>query len=208
MREVAIPPLGLPAILDVPRSARGLVIFAHGSGSSRHSHRNRDVAAALRDEGFATLRLDLLLSAESGDRAKVFDVPLLAGRLAQASDWAHAEPDLAVLHQGFFGASTGAAAALLAAAGPARRVCAVVSRGGRVDLAGDEVLDQVKAPVLLLVGELDTPVLPLNEEALARLPQPKSLVTVAGAGHLFEEPGAMDRVIAETTAWFTRHISA
>jgi putative phosphoribosyl transferase len=188
--------------LATPPDAMGLVLFAHGSGSSRLSPRNTFVAEALQSRGFATLLFDLLTEAEAADRRRVFDIPLLAARLGEALDWARAEaPGVAL---GLFGASTGAAAALAAAAG-APDVAAVVSRGGRPDLTGD-ALERVRAPVLLIVGGNDHAVLDLNRTALARLPGPKRLEIVPGATHLFEEPGALEAVIDRAGDWFEAHL--
>lgn len=202
---VAIPPVGLPGELRrVPRPA-GIVIFAHGSGSSRLSPRNRQVAEALAEVGLDTLLFDLLTGDEAEDRANVFDIDLLAGRLVDAIDWVRAQPALAALPVGLFGASTGAAAALKAAAVRPEAVAAVVSRGGRPDLAAD-ALDRVSAPTLLIVGSDDEPVLGWNREAGRRLGGPASLVVVPGATHLFEEPGAMDQVIRIAGDWFADHL--
>jgi len=205
IEEREIPPRGLRALLGVPDGARGLVVFSHGSGSGRLSPRNQRVAAALRQARFATLLLDLLAPHEEGDRALVFDIPALASRLGEAVRWARAAPDLAALPVGCFGASTGAAAALRVAAEFGSDVAAVVSRGGRPDLAG-AALEAVTAPTLLIVGSLDTPVLGLNRAALERLRGEKALSVVPGAGHLFEEPGTLDAVVALATAWFARHL--
>ena len=196
----------LPALLGVPDDAEGLVIFAHGSGSGRLSPRNNRVAAALREAGLATLLLDLLAPDEERDRANVFDIPLLASRLSFAADWSLAAPGTAHLPIGFFGASTGAAAALVAAAAPRSPVRAIVSRGGRPDLAG-VALPRVRAPTLLLVGGLDTQVIELNRMALDRLRTTKELVVVPGAGHLFEEPGTLDAVRDHAIRWFRRHLA-
>lgn len=206
--EVTIPPLGLRGLLGVPAlAARGLVVFAHGSGSGRLSPRNQRVATALRKAGFATLLLDLLTEDEETDRDKVFDIELLAERLGQATDWAHLHTDTALLPVGYFGASTGAGAALLAAAGTKHRIAAVVSRGGRPDLAGD-ALGAVTAPTRLIVGSNDPVVIALNEEAMERLRCEKSLAVVPGATHLFEEPGTLEQVMVLTTDWFERHLHA
>jgi putative phosphoribosyl transferase len=207
LRELQIPPRGLQAVLGVPDLARGLVVFAHGSGSGRLSPRNRRVAGALQRARFATLLLDLLAAEEEGDRAKVFDIPLLAARLGETIHWARTEPAVAALPIGCFGASTGAGAALLAAAEFGADVAAVVSRGGRPDLAGP-ALEAVTAPTLLIVGSLDTPVVALNRQALERLRCEKAMSVVPGAGHLFEEPGTLDAVVALATAWFERHLPA
>ena len=197
--------------LVVPAGAAGVVLFAHGSGSSRHSPRNRLVAGALRRVGLATLLLDLLTPAEE-ERDRVtaelrFDVALLAERLIAATDLLLAEPATASLPVGLFGASTGAGAALITAAERPETVAAVVSRGGRPDLAGDH-LGRVRAPTLLIVGGRDQLVLELNRQALARLAAPSRLEVVPGATHLFEEPGALEQVARLATAWFTEHLRA
>jgi len=202
--EVAVGPRGLSASLAVPQDARGLVIFAHGSGSSRFSPRNGFVAAALREKGLATLLMDLLTEEEAQDRRNVFDIPLLAGRVVEAIDWATAEPALGELPIGLFGASTGAAAALVAAAERPQSVYAVVSRGGRPDLAGD-ALTRVRAPTLLIVGGLDFEVLNLNRIALRRLTDARLDVT-PGATHLFEEPGTLEQVVAAAAKWFAEKL--
>ena len=197
--------VSLLARLTVPARPLGLVVFAHGSGSGRRSPRNAAVAEALHERGLATLLVDLLTVDEEGNRSAVFDVPLLAERLRAASDWAGAQAACAHLRLGWFGASTGAAAALWAAADPGADVAAVVSRGGRPDLAGAR-LDTVRAPVLLLVGGRDTEVLELNRRAQARLSGPSELVVVPGATHLFEEPGALTTVADAAGDWFVRHL--
>jgi erythromycin esterase-like protein/predicted phosphoribosyltransferase/predicted alpha/beta-hydrolase family hydrolase len=206
-RQVAIPPLGLPGDLTVPPDPRGIVLFAHGSGSSRHSPRNRYVAEKLNAEGFATLLFDLLTPEEGQDRRNVFDIPLLADRVVEGSIWITSEPDLGDLPLGLFGASTGAAAALVAAAELKGRVAAVVSRGGRPDLAID-FLPQVVSPTLLVVGSLDHDVIRLNEQALAVLTCSKKLEIVQGAGHLFEEPGTLDIAVDHAANWFKAHLDA
>ncbi len=207
--RVTAGPATLEGNLGVPAKAQGVVLFAHGSGSSRHSSRNRFVAAALRDAGLATLLIDLLTAEEEElDRRTAsfrFDIGMLAERLDGALDWLGREPTTAALPVGCFGASTGAAAALVAAAGR-RGVGAVVSRGGRPDLAG-AALPRVQAPTLLIVGGADTAVIDLNREALARLgAAEKQLVIVPDAGHLFEEPGALEEVARLAADWFTRHL--
>jgi dienelactone hydrolase len=201
--DVAIPAAGheLPGILEIPTPARGLVVFAHGSGSSRLSPRNAEVAAALNTEGLATLLFDLLTIEEAADRSNVFDIGLLARRLQEACRWAATEPAVAGLLVGLFGASTGAAAALVAAARTPGEVAAVVSRGGRPDLAG-EALDAVEAPTLLIVGSRDEVVLDLNHQAAARMHCEHRVAVVPGATHLFEEPGALEEVAGLATAWF------
>ena len=203
--DIELGPQRLQALLGVPPGAIGLVIFAHGSGSGRLSPRNNRVAAALRDAGLATLLLDLLTPDEERDRTNVFDIPLLAGRLSHATDWSIAAPETAHLPIGYFGASTGAAAALLAAGVPRSPVKAIVSRGGRPDLAGD-ALPHVTAPTLLIVGGLDHQVIELNQHAYRRLAAPKELVVVDGAGHLFEEPGTLAEVERHAALWFRDHL--
>ncbi|MGZ4306964.1 MAG: dienelactone hydrolase family protein [Solirubrobacteraceae bacterium] len=190
----------------LPEAAQGLVVFAHGSGSSRHSPRNRQVADALNDRGLATLVLDLLTVDEELDRAHVFDIPLLAGRLVAATRWALTQPRLAGLAVGYFGASTGAGAALWAAAELGDGVRAVVSRGGRPDLAASRLAD-VRAPVLLIIGGHDRVVLGLNREAKDRLRARSELSIVPGATHLFEEPGALEEVSQLAGDWFERYLS-
>ncbi|MFE5908590.1 phosphoribosyltransferase family protein [Streptomyces wedmorensis] len=192
--------------LAVPDGAEGIVLFAHGSGSSRHSPRNRAVAEVLNRAGLGTLLFDLLTEAEAGDRARVFDTPLLAGRLALATEWLAGQPVSTGLPLGYFGASTGAAAALWAAADPECAVRAVVSRGGRPDLAGDR-LAGVRAPTLLVVGGEDALVLDLNRRARSLLRCESRLTVVEGATHLFEEPGALEEVAELATSWFTEHFS-
>jgi putative phosphoribosyl transferase len=191
--------------LRVPESAAGLVVFAHGSGSSRLSPRNREVAEALNEAGFATLLFDLLTPEEELDRANVFDIGLLADRLLAVTRWVEGEPELADLPVGFFGASTGAAAALAAAARLGERVGAVVSRGGRPDLAA-ESLAEVSAPTLLIVGGADWQVLGLNEQAARLMRCEREVAVVPGATHLFEEPGALGRVSQLAAGWFRRHL--
>ncbi len=197
--------------LAVPPGASGVVLFAHGSGSSRHSSRNRYVASVLQDAGLATLLIDLL----TGDEERVdmvtghlrFDIGLLARRLAGATAWLKAQPATAALPLGLFGASTGGGAALVAAALRPADIRAVVSRGGRPDLAG-EYLPEVQAPTLLIVGGDDVPVIPLNRHALAQLKCEKTLEIVPGATHLFEEPGALEQVAELAADWLERHLGA
>jgi pimeloyl-ACP methyl ester carboxylesterase len=205
VRDIAIPPVGLHGLLATPDRARGIVLFAHGSGSSRLSPRNALVAHALNDAQMTTLLFDLLTPAEAANRRRVFDIPLLATRLEQALDWIGNEEETASLTVGLFGASTGAAAALAAAARRPELVSAVVSRGGRPDLAAG-ALGSVIAPTLLIVGGLDEIVIELNRRALAQLTCPKRLEIVPGAGHLFEEAGTLDKVIALAKAWFAEHL--
>jgi len=193
--------------LALPAQARGLVLFVHGSGSSRFSPRNRAVAAALHPLRLGTLLFDLLTEDEGLDRRKVFDIALLAARVGQALDWVDRRADLATLPLGLFGASTGSAAALRAAAERPQRIAAVVSRGGRPDLAADW-LPKVRAPTLLIVGGDDREVLELNRTALAPIGAPKRLEVVPGASHLFEEPGTLEAVCRLAGQWFTTHLQA
>ncbi len=196
--------LQLEGMLGVPAGAEGMVLFAHGAGSSRLSPRNQKVAGALRAAGIGTLLFDLLTEREAADRAKVFDVDLLARRLLDATARLRHDTETRDLRIGYFGASTGAAAALLAAATDPT-IGAIVSRGGRPDLAA-AALPDVKAPTLLIVGGSDVPVIGLNEEAYAQLRCEKAIEIVPGAGHLFEEPGTLDEVVRLATGWFTRHL--
>ncbi len=207
MRLEIEPGVWLEGDLSVPSDATGVVLFAHGSGSSRHSPRNRQVAEHLHRLGLATLLIDLLTEAEEiaelQTRHLRFDIGLLAGRLVSATTWLRTEPATRPLRIGYFGASTGAAAALVAAADG--DVAAVVSRGGRPDLAGP-ALARVTAPTLLIVGGMDRFVLELNREALAQLTGEKALHVVPGATHLFEEPGALEEVSRLAGSWFADHL--
>lgn len=205
-REALIPPLGLTGTLNCPDGARAMVIFAHGSGSSRFSPRNNRVAQAFNRRRIATLLFDLLLPQEEDDRRNVFDIELLARRLTQTVRWVVDEPDVGNLPIGLFGASTGAAAALVAASMLGDRIGAVVSRGGRPDLAGDE-LAHVKVPTLLIVGGADFGVIELNQWALERLKGEKAIEIVPGATHLFEEPGTLDCVIELAADWFESRLA-
>jgi putative phosphoribosyl transferase len=184
-----------------------VIAFAHGSGSGRFSPRNQYVARVLQEAGMATLLIDLLEEDEAEDRLKVFDIELLADRLRAAAAWLGRDPDSRALRLGYFGASTGAAAALVAAARQPEAVGAVVSRGGRPDLASAELPD-VTAPTLLIVGSLDEQVLELNRQALALLRCTKQLVVVPGATHLFEEPGALEDVARLAARWFLQHLGS
>jgi putative phosphoribosyl transferase len=207
-REIAVP-IGtqqLPGTLAWPAHPRGLVVFAHGSGSSRLSPRNAMVAGQLRTAGFATLLFDLLTPREAADRTKVFDIELLGDRLALVTGWLRRQPDVGGLPVGYFGASTGAAAALVAAAEPALGIRAVVSRGGRPDLAG-EALPHVRAPTLLIVGGLDDVVITLNQAALARMHCVKRLVIIPGASHLFEEGDTLEQAAEQAAQWFGMHLA-
>jgi len=195
----------LQGILGLPEKPAGVVLFAHGSGSGRLSPRNTLVARTLQGGGLATLLLDLLEEREAEDRRKVFDIDLLADRLLAATAWLAQAPATGSLRVGYFGASTGAGAALQAAARSPALVAAVVSRGGRPDLAGP-YLSNVMAPTLLIVGGDDQPVIQMNREALALLTCPKELVIVPGATHLFEEPGTLEQVADLALKWFERHL--
>lgn len=196
--------------LTLPEGAIGIVVFAHGSGSSRHSPRNRAVAAVLQQAGLATLLIDLLTPSEEAVDAQTayfrFDIALLAERLVGTTHWLKQQAETRELPVGYFGASTGGGAALLAAAEDPDAVSAIVSRGGRPDLAGS-ALQMVQAPTLLIVGERDQPVIGLNREALAELRCEKELAIVPGATHLFEEPGALEEVARMAADWFVRHLS-
>jgi putative phosphoribosyl transferase len=210
-REVRVSagPVTLEGSLGIPSGVGGVVLFAHGSGSGRHSPRNRYVAGVLREANLATLLIDLLTEDEEEVDLRTtrlrFDIGLLARRLVGATDWLVQNPDTEQLRIGYFGASTGAGAALVAAAERPDEVGAIVSRGGRPDLAGD-ALPLVKAPTLLIVGGNDEPVIGMNEEALARMRAVKRLQIVPGASHLFEEPGALEEVARLATVWFARHL--
>jgi putative phosphoribosyl transferase len=209
--EVAIPvdhrgrPVVVEGHLHLPAEPAGVVVFAHGSGSSRHSPRNRYVASVLFEAGLGTLLMDLLTPEEERVRANVFDIVLLAERLVAATDWLRTRPETASVSLGLFGASTGAAAALAAAATPGADVAAVVSRGGRPDLA-ESVLRYVTAPTLLIVGSRDDVVLDLNRHALTRLGGPSRLAVVEGATHLFEEPGTLSEAATLARDWFVQHL--
>ena len=210
-REVRVSagPVTLEGSLGIPNSAGGVVLFAHGSGSGRHSPRNRYVAEALREAGLATLLVDLLTPEEEEvdlrTRHLRFDIRLLADRLAAATDWVIENPDTRNLRVGYFGASTGAGAALVAAAERPGQVGAIVSRGGRPDLAG-EALPRVTAPTLLIVGGEDELVIGMNREAMEQLRAEKKLEVVPGATHLFEEPGKLEEVARLAAGWFVQHL--
>jgi putative phosphoribosyl transferase len=206
---VEIPPTGLRGDLVVPGQASGIIVFAHGSGSSRHSPRNRYVAEVLQLGGFGTLLLDLLTTAEEQvdlrTRHLRFDIELLAGRLEEATDWLEHGPGTRGLPIGYFGASTGGGAAIVAAARRPEAVGAIVSRGGRPDLAGG-ALARIKSPTLLIVGGEDEEVIALNREALSGMRCEKELYIIPGATHLFEEPGALEQVSSVALDWFKRHL--
>jgi putative phosphoribosyl transferase len=195
-------------MLEIPEHAVGLVLFAHGSGSSRHSPRNNYVARVLRDAGVGTLLMDLLTPDEDRDYSRRFDIGLLTRRLLDAADWAAAQDATKHLPLGFFGASTGAAAALEAAARLGAATRAVVSRGGRPDLASEQALASVTAPTLLLVGGYDDGVIDLNQLAYDQLRCEKEMVIVPGATHLFEEPGTLEAVASRAAGWFAEHLPA
>jgi putative phosphoribosyl transferase len=204
--RVAAGPVVVAGHLTIPENPVGIVVFAHGSGSSRHSPRNRYVAEMLNQAGLATLLFDLLTPEEERDRANIFDIELLAQRLVDVTGWLASQPDTAALPVGYFGASTGAGAALVAAADPAVKVAAVVSRGGRPDLAG-ESLTKVRAPTLLIVGGYDEIVLDLNRRAGSVMPGTCEIVVVPRATHLFEEPGTLEQVAVLARDWFIDHLS-
>jgi putative phosphoribosyl transferase len=209
--QVQTEPVTLEGNLTIPTGAQGIVLFAHGSGSSRHSPRNRFVASALQAGGLATLLIDLLTADEEQIDLRTgqlrFDISLLALRLVGATDWLAQQPDTRQLRVGYFGASTGGGAALVAAAQRPEAVGAVVSRGGRPDLAGP-ALRHVRAPTLLIVGGYDAPVIGMNEDALAQLRCEKRLEIVPKASHLFEEPGTLEQVAQLARVWFIRYLTA
>jgi dienelactone hydrolase len=210
-RVVPVPSglINLKGNFNLPASARGVVLFAHGSGSSRHSPRNRYVASVLNQAGFATLLLDLLTPDEEEEDRQTghlrFNITFLAERLITATEWLAQNMNVPELNIGYFGASTGAGAALVAAAQRPNAISAVVSRGGRPDLAG-EALSEVQAPTLLIVGGNDTPVIGMNQDALAQLKVDKKLEIVPGATHLFEESGTLEIVAQLARDWFEKHL--
>src|SRR4051812_41166283 len=208
--RVATGAIHLTGDLVLPQDAHGVVVFAHGSGSGRHSSRNRAVARQLQEAGLATLLLDLLTPEEDSvdrrTRHLRFDIPLLSRRMEDTTAWVLRHPDLRHLPGGYFGASTGSAAALIAAAHRGRRISAVASGGGRRDLVGPTVLEAVPAPALLIVGGADAAVIPLNTQAYDRLRAIREFVLIADASHLFEEPGALEDVARLATDWFSRHL--
>lgn len=193
--------------LVIPEGAKAVVLFAHGSGSSRHSPRNNYVASVIRKNGMATLLLDLLTPAEDSNYETRFDIDLLAHRLFVATKWLQAQPETCTLSIGYFGASTGAAAAIKSAATPSVKIYAIVSRGGRPDLAMP-YLDKISSPTLLIVGSKDDVVIELNKEAYERLACIKKLEIVQGATHLFEEQGALERVAELAEDWFVKHLAS
>jgi len=197
----------LDGTLTVPPGATGLVLFVHGSGSNHRSPRNNMIAATLHERGIATLLFDLLTPVEDSRISNRFNVDLLTERLELATDWVRQQPELSDVALGYLGASTGAAAALRAAANRSEQIRAIVSRGGRPDLAGPVVLGQVKAPTLLLVGGRDTSVLALNREATGHLTCEKQMRVITGAKHLFEEPGTLEQVSTQAADWFSDHLA-
>ncbi|MEK7302841.1 MAG: dienelactone hydrolase family protein [Pseudomonadota bacterium] len=208
MNPVKIPagPVELSGELVLPPAASGVVLFAHGSGSSRFSPRNTFVANVLQQQGIGTLLFDLLTRAEDQDYTMRFDIDLLTRRLLAATAWLQADPKTKSLRTGYFGASTGAAAALQAAAEMGNNIAAVVSRGGRPDLAGEVALSQVIAPTLLIVGSADYGVIELNEQAYALMNCEKRLMLVPGATHLFEEPGTLEQAAQHAANWFSKYL--
>ena len=206
IRRISIAPAGLEGLLGLPSVAKGIVLFVHGSGSGRLSPRNNFVAQALRDDGLATLLFDLLTVEEARDRANVFDIELLARRLLMATARIRQDAETRHLSVGYFGASTGAAAALVAEAAHEGPIAAIVSRGGRPDLA-EPTLHTVRAPTLLIVGGGDFEVVALNSAAHAKLRCEKLLVIVPGATHLFEEPGTLEVVVEHARGWFLKHFT-
>lgn len=196
----------IEGMLELPARAHGVVLFAHGSGSSRHSPRNNYVARVLRDSGIGTLLMDLLTPSEDADHATRFDIALLTQRVLTTTHWLQAHLSCSKLPVGYFGASTGAAAALQAAAQLGSAVDVVVSRGGRPDMAGEDALSEVKCPTLLLVGGHDETVIGLNRVAYAHLRCEKELSIIPGATHLFEEPGTLEEVARQAALWFARHL--
>jgi len=202
---ISLSDVALTGDLTVPEVARGLVIFSHGSGSSRHSPRNRAVAKILQNKGFATLLFDLLTETEDEDYEKRFDIDLLSKRLYETTEWVATEASVADLPVGYFGASTGAASAIRAAAKLKGTVKAIVSRGGRPDLAMD-VAEEIEAPTLLVVGSLDAPVISMNKAVYLKMLCEKEMVVVEGASHLFSEPGKLEEVADLAVQWFERHL--
>ena len=198
----------IEGMLELPEKAQGIVLFAHGSGSSRHSPRNNYVARILRESGIGTLLMDLLTPQEDMDYETRFDIPLLTRRLLAATQWINSEKATQTLPVGYFGASTGAAAALQAAARMGENISAVVSRGGRPDMAGKHDLENVKCPSLLLVGGWDDVVIELNQQAYDQMKCTKELVIVPGATHLFEEPGTLEEVARLAAKWFKQYLKS
>ena len=196
----------IEGMLELPNNAQGIVLFAHGSGSSRHSPRNNYVARILHSGGIGTLLMDLLTPEEDMDDETRFDIPLLTRRLLASTDWLQTQHRLNQLPIGYFGASTGAAAALQAAAALGNKISAVVSRGGRPDMAGADALSRVNAPKLLLIGGLDDIVIELNQEAFSHMHCTKHISIIPGASHLFEEPGTLEKVAKLASDWFKHYL--
>lgn len=196
----------IEGMLELPNNAQGIVLFAHGSGSSRHSPRNNYVARILHSGGMGTLLMDLLTREEDMDDETRFDIPLLTRRLLASTDWLQTQHRLNQLPIGYFGASTGAAAALQAAVAPGNEISAVVSRGGRPDMAGADALSRVNAPTLLLIGGLDDIVIELNQEAFSHMHCTKHISIIPGASHLFEEPGTLEKVAKLASDWFKHYL--
>jgi dienelactone hydrolase len=204
--HIAAGNIHIEGMLELPNNAQGIVIFAHGSGSSRHSPRNNYVARILHSGGMGTLLMDLLTPEEDMDDETRFDIPLLTHRLLAATDWLQTQHRLNQLPIGYFGASTGAAAALQAAAEPGNKISAVVSRGGRPDMASADALSRVNSPTLLLIGGLDDIVIELNQEAFSHMHCTKHISIIPGASHLFEEPGTLEKVAKLASDWFKHYL--
>lgn len=206
LAHIPVGQVHVEGMLELPANVQSIVLFAHGSGSSRHSKRNNYVAQVLQSSGIGTLLMDLLTPEEDADYQVRFDIPLLTHRLLAATSWIKAEQQTRHLPIGYFGASTGAAAALQAAAGFGEEIGAVVSRGGRPDMAGINALESVKSPTLLLVGGWDDEVITLNREAYEHLRCTKELIIIPGATHLFSEPGTLEEVARQAAEWFGRYL--
>lgn len=206
LERIKVDQVYIEGMLELPPDARGIVLFAHGSGSSRHSTRNNYVAKVLQNHGIGTLFIDLLTTEEDVSNATRFDIPLLAHRLISVTSWLKNEPKTQKLPIAYFGASTGAAAAIQAAARLSDEIVAVVSRGGRPDLAGLDAMETLRAPTLLLVGEWDSEVISLNRLAYGYMRCTNELQTIPGATHLFSEPGTLEEVALQATIWFERYL--
>lgn len=206
LERIQVGQVHIEGMLELPGNVKSIVLFAHGSGSSRHSKRNNYVARVLQNSGIGTLLMDLLTPEEDADYPNRFDIPLLTHRLLAATSWIKSEPQTMHLPIGYFGASTGAAAALQAAELSNGEIAAVVSRGGRPDMAGINVLEKVKSPTLLLVGGWDDEVITLNRDAYEHLRCTKELIIVPGATHLFSEPGTLEEVARQAAAWFDKYL--
>ena len=206
LERIPVGTVHIEGALELPANAKSVVLFAHGSGSSRHSKRNNYVARVLQQSGIATLLMDLLTPEEDANYPTRFDIPLLTHRLLAATQWLKADPRTGKLPMGYFGASTGAAAALQAAAASGEEIGAVVSRGGRPDMAGISALEKVKSPTLLIVGGWDEEVITLNQEAYGHMLCHKELTIIPGATHLFTEPGTLEEVARQAAAWFGQYL--